>query len=256
MDIIDEKGRVFGVVNVVDALVVLVVLALIVAGVALVTGGTGEEPGSGTEPQPTRYATVSFEVPHGSDAATLAPDDTLSVIEGSESFAVRDVYRSFTPDGAVHVVATIGSEGSLTVDESPIYGGDTVGMTTGSYRVDADVLTVNRTSGEIPTTSRQVVLTTNVTGTVANAIDSGDTATIGDTEVASVTGVDRRETESGERRVLVGLELTVWDSEPVPAFDGSSLRVGNQVTVVTDHVTIPGRVAAVGTDDPGDVSSG
>lgn len=38
MDIIDEEGRVFGVVNVVDALVLLLVAGVVVAGAVLVTG--------------------------------------------------------------------------------------------------------------------------------------------------------------------------------------------------------------------------
>ena len=46
MPIIDDEGRLFGAVNIIDALVVLLVLAVVVAGVALVTGGgsTGERP--------------------------------------------------------------------------------------------------------------------------------------------------------------------------------------------------------------------
>ena len=42
MAIIDEEGRLFGTVNIIDALVVLFVIAIAVAGVALVTGGSGD----------------------------------------------------------------------------------------------------------------------------------------------------------------------------------------------------------------------
>jgi hypothetical protein len=41
MEVIDEKGRVFGVVNVVDLLVVVFLLAVVAAGAALVMGGGG-----------------------------------------------------------------------------------------------------------------------------------------------------------------------------------------------------------------------
>ncbi len=37
--IIDEDGRLFGLINIVDALVLLLVVAVVVAGVALLTGG-------------------------------------------------------------------------------------------------------------------------------------------------------------------------------------------------------------------------
>jgi hypothetical protein len=41
--ILDEKGRLFGTINVVDVLVVLVVLAVVAAGVALVFGGDSSD---------------------------------------------------------------------------------------------------------------------------------------------------------------------------------------------------------------------
>ena len=47
--IIDDEGRLFGTGNVVDALVVLLVVAVVVAGAALVFGGNSEpEPDIGT----------------------------------------------------------------------------------------------------------------------------------------------------------------------------------------------------------------
>jgi len=54
--IIDDEGRLFGAVNIIDALVVLFVVAVIVAGVALVFGGD-------PEPEPdidSTYATLDL----------------------------------------------------------------------------------------------------------------------------------------------------------------------------------------------------
>jgi hypothetical protein len=53
MDLIDDRGRLFGRVNVVDALVVLFVLAIVAAGTALVLGGGDAAPAS-PSPTPTR----------------------------------------------------------------------------------------------------------------------------------------------------------------------------------------------------------
>jgi len=54
MPVLDDEGRLFGAVNVVDALVVLFVLAVAVAGVALVTGA-----GDGTaDPEPETRTVV------------------------------------------------------------------------------------------------------------------------------------------------------------------------------------------------------
>lgn len=255
MDFIDEKGRLFGVVNVVDALVVLVVLAMVVAGVALLTGGDDADTAP-EDPEPQRYAVVAFDVPTGSDAATLSADERLATVSGDESYDVTDVYRGFTPGGNVYVVAKVGYRGELTGGGSTLYGGDSVDLTTGSYRVTGAVLGVNRTDDTIPTATRRVVLTANVSSTVGMAIEEGQTATIGDERVATVTALDRRGVDDDRMTVRVGANLTVWDSQPVAAFDGQPLRVGNRVTLVTDDVTIPGRVGVVGTDDPDEVETG
>ena len=255
MDVIDEKGRLFGVVNVVDALVVLVVLAMLIAGTALVMGGDdgSEEP---TEPAPQRYATIAYDVPLGSDGAALSTGEMLNATGGDESYAVTDVYRSFTPNGSAYVVATVEYRGTLTAGGSSVYGGDDVDLSTDAYRVDAQVLSVGESDGAIPTTTRRVILEANVSSAVANAIEADDTAAVGDTQVATVTAVDRENGAGNSVHVRVGVELTAWDREPVPAFDGSPLRVGNRVTILTNSVAIPGTVAAVGTDDPSAVASG
>lgn len=80
MKIIGEKGRLFGVLNIIDALVILLVVAVMAAGVALVTGVQGEP----NEPESTRYATISYTVPLESDAATLKDGETLTTIRGDE----------------------------------------------------------------------------------------------------------------------------------------------------------------------------
>lgn len=254
MDVIDENGRLFGVVNVVDALVVLVVLAILVASVALLTGG--QDADGDDAPAPERFAVVAFDVPLESDAATVSTGETLSAVGESDAFGVADVYRGFTPNGSAYLVTKLSYRGEMTVGGATVYGGDEVALTTGSYRVDGQVLGVNRTHDAIPTAAERVVLMTTVRPMVADAIEEGDVARFGGATLATVTAVDRTETADGRVRVLLGAELTVWDREPVPAFDGNPLRVDNRVTLVTDTVTIPGRLAAVGTDDPAAVEDG
>ena len=257
MEVIDEKGRLFGVVNVVDALVVLVVLAMVIAGTALVMGGEeNDTSGEPTEPAPQRYATIAYDVPVGSDGAALSTGETVNVTNGGESYTVADVYRSFTPNGTAYVVAIVEYRGTLTAGGSTVYGGENLALSTDAYRLRAEVLSVGDDEGTIPTTTRRVVLEANVSSAVADAIEAGDTADVGNTQVATVTAVDRQDGEGNRVHVRVGVELTAWDREPVPAFDGSALRVGNRVTILTDTVTIPGTVAAVGTDDPSAVASG
>lgn len=65
MPVIDEEGRLFGVVNVIDAMAVVFVLALVVAGVSLVSAG---------DETATHEVTVRTTVPPWhADAITIGP---------------------------------------------------------------------------------------------------------------------------------------------------------------------------------------
>lgn len=58
MNLIDDKGRVFGTVNIIDALAVLLVLAVVAASTAFVLGGDSRV----TDVQTEGQTTVTFEV--------------------------------------------------------------------------------------------------------------------------------------------------------------------------------------------------
>ncbi|WP_135806359.1 DUF4330 domain-containing protein [Halorussus marinus] len=79
MDLIDDKGRLFGTVNIIDALAVLLVLAVVAAGAALVLGDDGQQ--TNTDRQTT--TTVAFEIsgvqPYVADAVPEGPIDSESV---------------------------------------------------------------------------------------------------------------------------------------------------------------------------------
>lgn len=253
MDVLDEEGRLFGRVNVVDAMVVLVVLAVLVAGVALVVGGGDDtDPNSELEPDlegPTRYATLTYDVPLNSDAAELDTGGQLAATGSDDAYDVMDVHRSFSPDGDVFVTTRVVYHGEFTAGGNRLYGGDSVEFVTDSYRINADVRAVNQSSTQLSTTTTPVVLETNVSRAVRDAIEPGTEATVAGDRVATITGVEAREDGDGQVPTLVGAELVTRDVKPVPAYDGTSLRIGATVTVVTDDVVISGDIVRVGSDD-------
>lgn len=244
MDIIDDQGRLFGVANIIDVLVLLLVLAVVAAGVALVAGGNSTSDGG---PQETRYATVSYTVPLESQGATLETGDSLSVIRGGEVYNVSDVYRSFTPEGAAHIVARIEYSGDLTTNGNRLYGGDEAELTTGSYRMAATVLANNQTRSTLSTRQVPVVLALNSSSSTARAIEVGQRATIANQTVATVASVGRESNATGHQRVFVGVELEAWERHSSLTFDGERLLVDNPVTIITDTAVIRGRVHEVGT---------
>ena len=96
MPVLDDEGRLFGAVNVVDALVVLFVLAVVVAGVALVTGADDD---SAAEPEPeTRTVVVQTgdQPEYVVDAIEAGPVGTANVVSVDEVTVERStetVYR-------------------------------------------------------------------------------------------------------------------------------------------------------------------
>ncbi|WP_276299030.1 DUF4330 domain-containing protein [Halorussus lipolyticus] len=105
MAIIDEKGRLFGKVNVVDAFVLLLVLTVVGVGGAFVLGGGGDSTGA------DQTATVRMEVtevqPYVADAISTGPVGSDGVV------AVRN--KSVGP--AIVTVTT--ANGTLRQREHP-----------------------------------------------------------------------------------------------------------------------------------------
>ncbi|QIO20887.1 DUF4330 family protein [Haloarcula sp. JP-L23] len=248
--IIDENGALFGRVNVVDAVVVLVVLTVLLAGTALVLD-RGNSDVSNTKP--TKYATVSYAVPLTSGAAAIESGETLDPAPTGEPLEVVGVTRSFAPGGEAHVVSRVAYTGPLSAqwvwgdgivrdDTRPLYGGDETAVIANGYRTRADVLAVNQTTATLPTSRVSVVISVNES--VARSVETGATARVDDHTVATVERVGDGPAADGKRAVT--LELRTWARDGTPWFGGSPLRVDNRVTVVTDDAVVSGRLQRVG----------
>jgi len=243
MKIIDEHGNLFGLVNTVDALTVLVVLTVLTAGATLVLSGSTDE-SEPTEPEPLRYATVSYTTPLSSDATALDTGTTISVAGGDETFQVEDVYRSFSNSSA-HVVARVSYRGTPVANGNRIYGGDTVEMTTNSYRFRGEVLSVNETATEIHQTRVPVVVRATVDDAVAQAVTSGQQVTIQNQTVARIQSVTRGSTSGNQREVRVRVEVVARYQGQAPTFGGKRLRLGRPISIVTDTFIIRGSVIEI-----------
>lgn len=246
MEVVDDEGRFFGLINIIDGLVVLLAISLLIAGASLLLGTDDPD----TE-QPTRYATISYSTPIESQAALLESGDNLTATNGSTTttYEVVDVYRSFQPDGDAYVVGRIEYRGTFDTRGEEVLGGDVVSLAVNSYRVTGQVEAVNQSSQTIPTRQESIVLAMNGSESVVRTLESGQRATIGNETVAIVESVDRNDDSN---RTLIGLELQVWERSVGPAFDGSLVRIGNSLTVVTDRAVVRGTIHRVGTTESRD----
>ncbi|MEF8886408.1 MAG: DUF4330 family protein [Haloarculaceae archaeon] len=134
MPIIDDEGRLFGTVNVIDALVVLFVLAVVVAGVALLTGG------GGSDETPTRTVVVDVGQQPGYvvDAIEEGPVETSAVVAIENKTVVSggsDRLRL-----TVTLAVTENADGLPTFAEERLYVGRQLQLDLGTTIVSGTVI--------------------------------------------------------------------------------------------------------------------
>jgi hypothetical protein len=84
MKLIDDRGNLFGAVNIIDALVVLLVVAVVVSGVAFLAGGGDQgpdDPAPTTEPEPVSATVEVVGVrSYVADALTAGPVESEGIV--------------------------------------------------------------------------------------------------------------------------------------------------------------------------------
>jgi hypothetical protein len=96
--LIDRKGRLLGLVNIVDAVVVLLVLAVVVAGIALLfPGGDSGKPDS-------RFVTMDLGTQPEFVAEQISSGDTWEPDRTSDELVITDTYRTTAGDGTQVVI--------------------------------------------------------------------------------------------------------------------------------------------------------
>lgn len=246
MGIIDEEGRLFGRVNVIDALVVVVALGLVTGGVFFVvsnqlSSGAGDEYPNTVQ---TRYATLTYTVGLEIPATSLSVGDRVETTDGT-SFNVTDVHRSTTPQGRAHIAARIEYHGNLTVSGTRIRVGKGIDLITDGASVQAGVQAIDDESPTFRTDEIMVVVATEALSLSAAELSSGDEVRVNGTVVATVEEVSRR----SDRRYDVTFIIHTRQTGAGPAFGGRPLRIGERIGLVTDEVALYGRVAAMSGSD-------
>ncbi|MFO7925616.1 DUF4330 domain-containing protein [Natronomonas sp.] len=251
MNVIDDEGRLFGVINVIDVLVVLFVVAVVVAGAALVFS---DDP----EPEPdveTTYATLDLGthsdaiVEELNEGDTYAPNDldTLTITE-----------LHVTPEGnQIRVIARVELQGefesgAVNYDGAPPRLGRSLDIVTNRYRVDGSIQRV----GDSPDLDRgrtDLVIEDTVDIDEAEAIVVGDEILIDDRPAATVESVTRYGTNDPDQvRVFVGLSVETLTDGDTPRYGSTPIRRGSELVFAGDGYHLDGRITGVGTvEEPG-----
>ena len=240
MDILDEKGRLFGRVNVVDALVVVFALTIVIAGASLVYGD-----GLGDQPTDTMHVTLVSE----NTSATALDRGEIDLESGTlvgarrrTTAAITDVHRTAGP----RVYLRVAFDGTRTNDgfrfeDEPVRRGDTVVVANDRTRATTRIVERD-VAPTFSTTTTTVTIDATVRRPVAEAVGAGDEVSVGPTTVATVTDADataRNETHS-DLRVTLALETRLVDG--TAHYAGRPVRLGRTIGIETDDYEFAGEV--------------
>ncbi|MEF8820521.1 MAG: DUF4330 family protein [Haloferacaceae archaeon] len=265
MQLLDEQGRLFGVVNVVDLLAVLLALAVVVAGVAVVL----QPDGSSESPElVTRHVTLDLGSQPEYVTERISAGDVAPLGDGPGNLTVTDVFVTPGGGGGSSVTVRARVRGQLeenTEGESPtvrLAGGPLVlgrqlSVATSEYRVGGVVTAVEPSGESLDVSTTDVVLTTTMPADVVADISEGDRARASGQNVATVESVTVYPTGNPTRRQLhLGLSLQTITRQERVQFGGTPVGVGRTLAVPFERYDVRGQVSAVGRLEPaGDVET-
>lgn len=255
MALIDDEGNLFGVVNVIDALAVLLVLAVAVAGIAVVglLGGGGEDD--------VRYATVDLGSQPDYVVDRIDAGDEMIVDGHDQNVTVTDAY--VTPGGSdannesTSVTVRVEIEGTLVDHETRdrrvfehagerLRVGQEFALETENYAASGQFTAIDQTESELSLNETQVLLETELPTVTADEIRAGDEYRVAGRTIGTVETVQTYPIGGDRHRALVGLELATLERGGTPTFGGSQLGIGSTIEFRTGAYDLTGEVVRRG----------
>jgi hypothetical protein len=243
MAVVDENGDLFGLVNVVDAVVVLLlVVGGVGAGVFVLT--------STSAPTGTTHATLVLGQQPESVVTEIERGDTFTT-EGGQKVVVTDVFVTPAVQNGWNVTARVAVTGEKRDDTiyfqgTPIDPGSGLSVVTEEYEVDGTIREVG--SGEqLDTETTTVEVRARVSSSVAVDQVAGRTVTVGDRVLARVRNVTYQPfTDSRTRLLYYTVELETISSGGLSQYAGQTLREDETLVLDRFQPTISGRLMRIG----------
>jgi hypothetical protein len=246
MPIIDDDGALFGLVNVVDALALLLVLAVLVAGGAFVLLPDDE-------PAPPATDTVNATLDLGTQ-----PDYLVDALNEGDSYApdgtseltITDVYTA-PQDGQTRVLLKVQLAGlaegeSISYADGPPRLSRELAIQTETYATAGRIRTLGG-GDQLETERRDVVLQTTLPAARAESLGSGQEIRVADRTVGTIGDVAVYDTGSPDQKlVFVHAELETYVDGDTARFGTTALRPGVTLQLPTTQAPIDATVQSVG----------
>ncbi len=246
MEILDDQGRLFGVVNIIDALVILLFIAVITAGIALVTQDAPEESPPDIE---TTYATLDLGTIPDYILSELNEGDSYSPT-GTSTLTITDLYLA-PQAGEIRGIARVELTGeptshSVEYDGAPPRLGRSLDIITDRYKVQGQIRALGGET-EIPREETTVVLQDRVSIDDAREITAGDEIRVADRTVATIEDVLVYPAEDSEQaEVFVEASITAQRQQGALRFGDTPVRPGQELNLPHGDFTIAGSIQRVG----------
>jgi hypothetical protein len=245
MELLDDDGNLFGVVNVVDALVVLFILAVVAAGAAFVLH----------DPQPegpnigTTHVTLDLGTQPNYVVSEINEGDTHSA-GGQNQLTITDVH--LTPQGdQTQVIVRAELRGtasgeSINYANAPPRLGRSLDIATATYQVSGQIQAVGG-NDTLTTEETTVVLSDTMPAADAEEMAPGDEIRLAGRTVATVEDVAVYATGNPNQRVVTAeVTLQTYTQLGERRFGGAPVRRDQTVTLAADQYTFDGRIDRIG----------
>jgi hypothetical protein len=258
--VIDDDGRIFGLINVIDALVLIGAVAILLLGVVLWAPAGGD---TGTE---TRYVTIEIESQPAYLAEQIREGDRMTPAGTSGAVTITDVYQYMNSDGDITTIARAEVDGTalnsvanetdaIRFGGNPIRYGSEFELSMTNYVVTGTIVEIDREGSTLQTATESFVVQLDLDRRTANRIDTGDGFQLGDSELVmfdTVTVYPRPGNDQLDRRAIVGVNAEVLADGPTPLLGEQPVRPGSELTVRTQSYDLTGDVIRVGSlEEPG-----
>ncbi|MFB6188651.1 MAG: DUF4330 family protein [Halapricum sp.] len=242
--LIDDEGRLFGYVNVVDILVVLLVVAIGIAGVALLTSGS---------PAPAKtestHATIDLGVQSSSVAAAISQGDSYEPQSGS-NMTITDVYRVPQSNGQRTLVRVNltgqATETGMTFAGKPPRLGRNLTISTDRYNASGDITAVG-SSDSLAVENRTVVLRATLPSYRGDQFNAGQQIRLDDQTIATIQDVERYDVDGKDQtRLYLETALRVHAANGVTQFGGTLVQEGATIHLPGEGSLVPMTIERVG----------
>lgn len=264
MELLDERGRVFGRINVIDLLAVLFALAVVVAGVTLVFSSEPSE----SPNLDSRYVTLDLGTQPGYVTERIDAGDTASLPDTPGNLTITDVYVA-PADGqstAVMVRARVtgqrlvepnGGRTTVAYAGEPLILGRQLSVETAEYRLSGVVTDVARSDDSLPVSTTGVLVTTTMPVDAVSALSVGDRYRQNGRTLATVESMTVYPADNpANRRVHLGLSLRTLSRQGRTQFGTQTVGLGQSLTIPFQQYSVNGDVTQVGRVSlPGDVTT-